>query len=601
MSIENPFMLEDRVPTPYSLTFELPPTDNNLAVFNYPNRVGSYSRTSEERSVEAAIIFQSIKIAVGRLILVNFDVNLKVNFSGIDFNSQLKDKLFKIPMGQVDFEGTYTNVNWELSTNYAYQYRQWAKNNAYGSDNRFVLAPISRNNANIPFGWWEESRRSDIRTLKVDVKRILRNYYYNAFNPQAQDFYFTDSSRKAHAPILPQFRVGYLFSQIVPSLANNPFAVGDFNNIVVPSYWHPNIEYTQTDSPLVSKLKAPAYLYPDGPPYIALSEFLPNLDANIFVKEILKLFCHTLYSKDGGYNIKSNTSILAAAATKDWTPKVIGQTPLQYDQLKIYEYGYTNEKRIYEGGATPVTVATINDMVNRTFSLSDGEYEQLFFVQETKQYFLKIAYNNKYREGNTEGEELIVDYEFQGYAPPAELVPEDENQSKYNAKSDIIFPDIYPTVFFTSLNNLKTTKYWMAVPRHFREEGSNSEVRPSRVVKRETGFELLMYAGSKPVATSIGGTTYNYPYLSPYGNTALSFDWEGTNGLVSKFHKQFKDWVERDKLKMNAVMLLSALDISKMDITEKIHVKGRNFFIQKLQFNIRRDRIDPASIDLIEA
>src|SRR5690606_27976554 len=89
MTMENPFMLEDRVPTPYSLTFELPPTPQNLQIFGYPDRIGSYTSSNNyNRSIEVVIRFNGLLIATGALILTEYDRTLKVNFSGVDFNSK---------------------------------------------------------------------------------------------------------------------------------------------------------------------------------------------------------------------------------------------------------------------------------------------------------------------------------------------------------------------------------------------------------------------------------------------------------------------------------------------------------------------------------
>src|SRR5690606_35358876 len=160
MTMENPFMLEDRVPTPYSLTFELPPTPRNLQLFGYPDRIGSYtSGNSYNRSIEVVIRFNGLLIATGALILTEYDRTLKVNFSGVDFNSKLKDKMFEVPMDTIQIGGTYNVAEWDNSANYANKYRQWAKTNRYddisGSDPRFVIAPIIRSTSDTPFSWWE--------------------------------------------------------------------------------------------------------------------------------------------------------------------------------------------------------------------------------------------------------------------------------------------------------------------------------------------------------------------------------------------------------------------------------------------------------------
>ena len=41
MICENPLMLEDRIPAPYSVQFEVPSTIKNLQVFGMPNRIAA--------------------------------------------------------------------------------------------------------------------------------------------------------------------------------------------------------------------------------------------------------------------------------------------------------------------------------------------------------------------------------------------------------------------------------------------------------------------------------------------------------------------------------------------------------------------------------
>ncbi len=44
---ENPLFVEDRIPSPYSLTFEVPPTPGNLKALGFPSRITSASVKTE--------------------------------------------------------------------------------------------------------------------------------------------------------------------------------------------------------------------------------------------------------------------------------------------------------------------------------------------------------------------------------------------------------------------------------------------------------------------------------------------------------------------------------------------------------------------------
>lgn len=600
LTIENPFMVEDRVPTPHSLTFELPPTANNLQLFGFPNRHAGYTNLGTPRSIPCSIMFQGLNIAKGALVLQSFDEAIKVNFSGVDFNTTLKSKMFDLPLDTVTLTGTYSNIQWTTPGNYANRYREWAKSKAYGSDDRFILAPIGRKR-DTPFSWWGRKTSGSGTNLRVVVANQLQNISYNSFNPTTQEFFFTDGTNNAHAPMLPQLRIGYLFDYIMPHLPENPFKSGDFYNIVVPTYWHPNIRFVGVNAPLIENLSPPAYIFPDGTPYIRLGNFLPNVDANVFIKEILKLFCYTLYYKRDEFRIASNSDILQQPCDTDWTEKMMGAATLLETQGKFYEYGYSDERPVFDENETPVTVDTINDMIAYPYTMVDGSYEDLFYIEETKQYFLKRCYLKPYKDSSgIDKNETIEDFELQGYRIES-IAEDEENRDKFSVKSDIKQMDVYPTVFFDSLNNLMTSiKYQYALPVH--EPGSDTQAQNLRtkIIKRETNFNLLMYSGPREVGSSVGGVFYDYPYLSPYGNENLSFEWDGPNGLLEKFHNPFKAWVEKPKLKLSAQMLLNALDYHQLDITEKIHIDGRNYFIEKIQFTIRPNKIEPAQIDFVD-
>lgn len=603
ITVENPFMLEDRIPMPYSLSFQLPPTPRNLTAFDYPDRIGTYHQHSNmERSVDSTIRFSSINIASGRLILSKYDSGLHVNFSGIDFNDTMKKQMFTAELDRQDIPGTYTSVNFNQSGNYAYNYRQWAKAAVNGSDPRFVIAPIYRRNSVEPFQWARRSVRtgSDLGSL-ADIKRTIRNSFYNAFNPVSQDFYFTGAgNRYQHAEIFPQFRVSYLLEKFIgDKLLTNPFRDSDLNNLVVPSFYFPTFLYVTGWAPMISNVKKIGVGLPDGAPYINFNEFLPDVPASDFIKQILKLFCITLYATNGTYKLVPNTEILDRLPSLNWSDKLVGSLAPSYEAGKYYDYGYSQEQQAYTADTTPIIVDSVNDMINREAPLDEsGEYQANFEIRETGQFFEKLAYKETYKIGNAMEEEIVYDYSFLGYAKPINPI-DPTDQQKFNAKSDIVMPYLEPVVYFTSLDNNRGTKYFFTIPVH---SGADTSfiTRSNSFRERETSFELMLFDGMKSVANAPSGSP-KYPYLSPQGNQALSLHWEGENGLLKRFHGPFKSWLEKDKLTVQAQILLNAVDLHKLDITEKVHVNGRNFFIKKIQYTVTRDVIAPALVDLVEA
>lgn len=598
--IENPFTAEGRIPLPYSTSFDLPPTATNLREFRYPNRLGTYASGSNLRSISCIIRFNSLVIAKGKLNLISYDERLKVNFSGADFNENHRAPIYTTNLDEESIAGTYNTVAWNTVGNYAYNYRAWATNKKDGSDARFVIAPIARKSSYAePFRWADKVRRDGSEMgIYRSLFRVIQNYYYNAFNVSSQNFMFSNSRETYHAPILPQFRVHYLLSKLIGgNLLNNPFSQGRMKDLVIPTYYHPKYllaTIVNGTGPLVSNIGSNRL--PTGPPVISFEDFFPNVGANDFIREVLNLFCYTLYAAKGGYAIVSNTDIINKPVVHNWTNQLIGRPVISSEEGKFYDYGFETGRTLYTTESTPTTVATIQAMVTQAVSLDDGFYDNIFFITETSQYFQKSAWEESYRMNNTDVKELIVEYTFLGYR--GEIPSDNTDKERFSVKVNINTPHLHPAVYLTTLENTGGTKQYMVVPQHAALDDAmyNSS---EGFKKREENFEILLYDGNRTVATH-SGSTAQYPYLNPYGSNEVPLIWEGENGLIEKYHKPFKTWIEKDKLKLQGTFLLNTIELHQLDITNKVHVNGRNFYIQKLQYTLTNDRISPVEAHLIE-
>src|SRR5690606_15431992 len=135
---------EDRIPTPFSLSFELPPTRHNLEVFGWPDRIGSYRQSTYVRTAPVNIFFNAISIAKGHLKLTSYMENLKVTFFGVDYIDGIKSKLYELDFGREIFAGSYTGaIDFSNPSNFAYSYKQWAESAVTGNRDDFVVAPIA--------------------------------------------------------------------------------------------------------------------------------------------------------------------------------------------------------------------------------------------------------------------------------------------------------------------------------------------------------------------------------------------------------------------------------------------------------------------------
>ncbi|WP_282635778.1 hypothetical protein [Sphingobacterium thalpophilum] len=595
ITVENPMFTTDKLPLPFSLSFELPPTPKNLKVFRHINRLGAHDGDKLFQAYSCQIYFQSILIHDGVMNATNTQGTIKVSFKGVDFNENLKKALFTKDLGTVDFAGDTTD-GYDDTDSYYYSYRQWAAAHAYNTDNDYIFAPIAIKTREDEFGYYSDRIRgfADPRdghmiysSIRNEPWWMIRYMYLNCFNATNQSFYYPGGQSGYHSLMFPQFRLGYIVNQLIGSaLTLSPFDSGILRDVVLPTFYLPFVGNWSMSGPWISSP------YKDTPAFLKLQDVMPDIDANKFLQMIFNVFCLTLVAEKGKFRIVHNRDIIAKPVSSNWSDKLLYQIDISSESGKYYDYGF-NDRKAFTDNVGYQTVATLEALRDEGFDLPNHEvvYEQLFYVSGTKQYINKKAYYRRVLVENVESWELVVGYEFKGFE--AEPKVDIGDRDKYNARTDINQLYLSPAVYFRDINMHPDSKQYWIVPKWDPEhEPDGDDILPRNV--RPSSLSLLLYAGTKQVDDK------NYPFLSPYENANMSLNWEGEKGLLNLFHKEFKAWVEKSKVRLSGTFLLSALELNKLSITDKVHFQGRNFYIEKLQYTIRRDRIDPVVADLIE-
>src|SRR5690606_35110344 len=230
LTIENPLLKQDRIPTPYSLSFELPPTRHNLEQFDWPDRIGSYKQTRYARTIPVEIRFHSITIGQGHLKLTSYLDSLKVTFSGIDYIDGIKSKLYEIDFGREVFDGRYTGpIDFTDTSHFAWSYRLWAQSAIDNSRNDFVLAPIAILDHAMPFSRFEAAsyQWADTSSEFSRFRSVYRHQdsaFFNLYNPSNLSYIITREYSNnykvglSHANIFPLFRVGHILRTVFGSV-----------------------------------------------------------------------------------------------------------------------------------------------------------------------------------------------------------------------------------------------------------------------------------------------------------------------------------------------------------------------------------------------
>lgn len=612
MTIDNPFLIQDRIPVPHSLTFELPPTPKNQSIFDYTNRIPSLIESKGMfASYTCVIRMNSIVISEGQLVVTEFTRTFKCFFTAAEITPSMKNALFANEAGEFTFPTEdWFDVDFTDTDNYAHQYRQWALDAAAGLNEAITVAPVKvGSNQDLDFlaGTFSMEVEGELVEIPVpkDVYAMMDQEYINYWNTTFNEFMLRKPSTippptypAVHASVFPQIRVGYLLNQLFGGrLDNNIFASGELADLVIPTTYFHNWFKAGGGMLYVNVLAGMMFdndlLTTTDPPTVKLKSFLASMSTPNFIRELLKLFCATLTSSRGRFKLLRNKDIVFDSSAVNWDEKLIGVPTIGVEKGKVYRYGYGESKSSKLATAIN-TVSSLNEMINDVIAPTpSGTTEVGYFIETTNQTFLKRS--ERIPAEDDESEDIIKDsYELldSGFGQSADS----DGSESYDVTSSLKPLPVVPAPYWWSASNSATSHpdtAWWGVPQFDGER----ETRPELA-------GLCFYRGIVPAPQ----LDREYPLLTPYsydtnGDPAgnLSLAWDGEDGLINRFHKEFKAWMERDKAKVSSTVRLTALDLHNLDITKKVYFHGRKFYIKQLRFTIEKNKIQPAIADFIEA
>lgn len=601
--IENPFMLADRIPTPYTLNFDLPASDLNLRLLNYPNRVTAFKR----QEIASEIEFDNIVFSRGILKLVNFDKEIKLSYKGVSIFDDLTKKLFDLDLEKYEFGlasptgsgRNKWNINRDDPNNFAGKYRK--HNNDSFHSTKFAMAPVR-----VSAGSWVTYQKKinpfpgfpGSRELEFNIVMPANSadeMYLNFYNQRDRDFNVTESyalysTTDASLEVyntraFPFPYVRYIFDKMFSdNLSNNPFSAGELSQLVLICPFHPKYykisAYFQDEEfgGMIfdnSANKTTAFI-----PGYSLSSFMPDIAVNSLIKDILKTFCQSLYPDGDRFKIVSNKDVLNNPAVENWTGKIMGELAFGLREALNYKYGYDaiNDEAVDVKPENKLN--SIKDLVDKVLDQNTG-YTVDFFIESTGEFYTKDV-----NDGET-----TYNRKNSGYGKS-----EEKSGENYDTSSNL------------SPLPMKVDEYWIQI-------NADASKKPNRGnwyipeysgdrFTRPTSANIMFDRGLKPGFVA----DRQYPLLTAgnydhFGNKLgdLSLAWSGDAGLINTHHKEFKAWIEKDKVTASGLFKLSATDLKMLDIAKKKNLKGKNFLIEKLQVTMSIDKIDPAQVDFVEA
>lgn len=570
---ENPLLVEDRVPVPASHEAEFKPTPPNLSAFNHPER--PTSRTTR-KEFPATLYWEALPFFQGVANYNGFSENVKAHFKSVEKGN------LKLLMSELPLE----TVNVRSGTRYSSQYNRQDPDNPINAW-EYNYDTILHEAAFGMHSWvW-----APLKTTYGETP--LENYigYANRTpNASSSTPYMAWGIRNPpHSITYPYPRISALVDAIFGGLlVSNPFYGDDFKDIVMPGTFHkdfPTIlgNYNLYNFILDNKVY-PRALAPVEMLYFNIASFMPDYASNEFVKDLMKIFGMVLYPRGKGFEIKTLDEIMLSTDSEDWSGKLIGDPDIDLEEGKTLEIEWTdidevegtaeqvaNRVNIFdatqydEGGVAQVEVTSTGEVYAVSKMVESGTNKNLFSVEQKRAWFPKPV--------DESGREV--------FTIPISVKPLNCKVDLYEINNDL---ENHPTPHYienfasiaTSSNDRKSRKFTPAISR---------------------------YIGIKP-----GIVGNYYPQLSSrafdaQGNRVAPFSLEpyGPDGIINKFYSNYKVWLAKDKKRLDGTFLLTASDISTLDLSKKKHVDGVNYFIEKIEVELTNERIIPARVSLIEA
>lgn len=299
--------------------------------------------------------------------------------------------------------------------------------------------------------------------------------------------------------------------------------------------------------------------------YFNIANFMPSTPASDFIKAAINLFCCSIYFDKGNVYIKRNKDILMGGSYVDLSNFPLKYVSTSINKSKTYVCGYENLEGTPDG-IEPTEVNLFNDII-----LAGREGEDDHFRDRFGNIWERKKINDL-----TEGWSYDCIW---SRLHRKELTDEDNIFSKTTSLTPMLYSSYNQ---WTPLSLYYADSQWPHTPSGDRDP----------LLYRSVITSCLDSIGTKDDMFKIG-------FLNDYNNV-FSYDNIGIDDLIRKYHREYKDWIEKDKKLVTVDMLIPASELFKMQLWNKVYFQGRMFLIKKRTMRFYMDFIDLTTLELVE-
>jgi len=567
LTLKNPMFSRDKLEGSYIFNFNLPASNRNKKIFDFPNRLEKNSKVWID--FDCKITFNGLTIVDSSTISVSqtkgkdFVANVKVGTGNVIY--LLINKL----LSDINLGG-----NRELGTLFQHpiSYYNTIVQGGYPTYD-FTLFPYKNLNfydGTIAEAYWTNN-------IKYPNYYKEGSFYYpsndetgGTFNPMPYVAYVIDRIFNTH---------GY-------STGKNQFALNnDLKNLVIFSN-RTNVQtYSWTDpGPPITIVQSPA-----GSKYVNLQNHVPKYKVLDFIKA-LSLFGVSLFinEKTKTFDFLFNNDLINSADNIDISDKIVEdiiREKKEYDSYGL-AYKFSNDAYADNNIKSSLTDYILKDPVQSSADLIvelGTEVNEVRLVIDNDDYWI-------YRYDDTFGYGwYFLSHRFQ------DIVADADNPFDFSSDFSPLMDwgGIDAHVYAPSGRTLN-------IPI-VEQNGSNPFFMSSgKVYINEPGLRFTFYRGLQqdnqnnlyPFATN----DVYAPDNNKIPNANLSLKWEGQYGLYENCWKDFLQFITNARpLKTKA--LLKPTDILAFDFSKKYRIKGVDTFVKEIKIPISEKAIGPATLE----
>lgn len=535
-TIENPLLCSDRIPVAWTTDFELASTPANFEHFGY---VGAMLLIPSIKCINVECRINGIPIMYGKLKYSGLTENsLSVSFTGVSIEDSLSGKLKDVNMSKWNF-GTLENKT---------EYDSIISDASRGKRGDFALPTIMRKS------------QLEVDDVYLDIgtpntKLAYANKYVNS--PQGEF-------------IIPVLKLKYIINTILSDCNIDKRFATYIDNIGVVAQYRKNGASDDYEHGCLDKDD-------DGNYILSLADCLPDVDVLDFMKDALSCLCATIFITRNSQKIISNKTIVEDSNFIDWTSKIDDRYLNDNADLMTYQYGYSSIDEEKEIKGEIIDCETIEQCFNSptASTVRHKKTQDIYSVVEKH-----ISVGQSAGE-STQWRENTLSLVRQGRMFFKEEM--DKNSDTYSSVSGFIPVKTIPMKFYIGSGYLKFTSCAVIPVVDFPTVGGS---RPSDLY-----FGLFHDSGidefSHQITLSSNGV-YNK-------NNLLSGEWEDgypalaltdTDGIYELFHKEFAEWIKKDKSPIKGNLNLTVYDIANLELWRKIMLYQQLFFIKNLNITI---------------